>query len=343
MTNKLPNRTFSKTLKAATVGLLIGGAFFWWNSVSAQEKEPSKTPTQKSAESNPSKQEDKQKQQQKQNHAAKQTLNEARKRIEAYDSLRAEILETVLLGSRRYQAKGEYVQARGNKVRLSFRVSIKGADGKPLEGSLLQVSNGEVMHSSYQVGEDLQVSRRDVVQIMDTIKNYPYMGIDLVKARLGLGGLPALLASLQTSIAFDDYSIETINGMEFIRIAGGWTPQIQTRLRPAGSPQDTPLPSYIPDRVHVYFDKESYFPRRLLYLKQVGKGFQPMLTLDFVNIQQNVAVSAEDWLFIPPEGAVSQDITQSIIQGIIHAHNSSQKNSEAESANSPPAEKNSGK
>lgn len=341
MTNKLPNRTFSKTLKAATVGLLIGGAFFWWNSVSAQEKEPSKTPTQKSAENSPSKQDNKRKRIQRQ--AAKQTLNEARKRIEAYDSLRAEILETVLLGSRRYQAKGEYVQARGNKVRLSFRVSIKGADGKPLEGSLLQVSNGEVMHSSYQVGDDLQVSRRDVVQIMKAIEEYPSFGISLVKARMGLGGLPALLASLQASIDFDRHSIETINGKQFIRIAGGWTPQIQGRLRPVGTPEGTPLPSYIPDRVHVYFDKESYFPRRVLYLKQIGKGFQPMLTLDFVNIQQNVAVSAEDWLFIPPEGAVSQDITQSIIQSIIQAHNRGQENSEPESTNSPPAEKNSGK
>lgn len=340
MTNKLPNRTFSGSPRAISF-LLILTVFLSWNTISAQE-EADPAGTDKKPAKNSTSEED-QKQAQANRQLANKTLKEARKRIESFDSLRAEIVETVLLGSRRYQAKGEYVQARGNKVRLSFRVSIKGADGKPLEGSLMQVSNGEVMHSSYQIGEDLQVSRRDVVQIMDAIEKYPYMGIDLVKARLGLGGLPALLVSLQTSIAFDDYKIETLNGTKFIRIAGEWTPQLQARMRPPGSPKDTPLPNYIPDRVHVYFDQESYFPRRLLYLKKVGKGFQPMLTLDFVNVQQNVAVSADDFLFYPPEGAVSQDITQSIVDGIIQAYNRGQEKTDSDSANSPSEKKNSGK
>ena len=81
----------------------------------------------------------------------------------------------------------------------------------------------------------------------------------------------------------------------------------------------------------------------MLYLKQVGEGFQPMLTLDFVNIRQNVAVSADDFLFYPPEGAVSQDITQSIIQGIIQAHNQSQQSKSPDSANSKSPDENSGK
>jgi len=61
------------------------------------------------------------------------------------------------------------------------------------------------------------------------------------------------------------------------------------------------------------------FPRRLLYLKKIGDGYQPMLTLDFLNVEQNVAIDANDFLFFPPEGAVSQDITQNIISQIIQA------------------------
>ncbi|MBD3672585.1 MAG: hypothetical protein HUJ26_03570 [Planctomycetaceae bacterium] len=339
MTNKLPNRTSLRLRKSLPVILLLAWLFSVFETGFAQENDDQTTPK-------PTKQAAAEEQAQKNaevRRKARQTLEEARKRLEGYDSIRADIVETVLLGSRRYQAKGEYVQVRGNKVRLSFQVSIKGADGKPLQGSLLQVSNGEVMHSSYQVGDDLQVSRRDVVQIMDTIEKYPYLGIDLVKARLGLGGLPALLSSLETSLAFDDYQVETINEKQFLKIAGGWTPQLIAQMKPPGSPEDTPLPAYIPDRVHVYFDEENYFPRRVLYLKQVGEGFQPMLTLDFVNIRQNVAVSADDFLFYPPEGAVSQDITQSIIQGIIQAHNQSQQSKSPDSANSKTPDENSGK
>jgi len=250
---------------------------------------------------------------------AARTLIQARKRIESYDSIRADMLETVLLGTRRYQAQGEYVQARGNKVRLSFQFSLKGADGKPLEASLLQVSNGEVMHSSYQIGSDLQVSRRDVEQIMAALKEHPSYGMDQMKARLGLGGLPALMASVQISFHFDVFRKESIQGTDFVLVAGGWSDMLLKRMQPKGAKPGDPLPVHIPDRIHVYLDEESLFPRRLLYLKKIGDGYQPMLTLDFINVEQNVAISADDFLFFPPEGAVSQDITQNIISQIIQA------------------------
>ncbi|MDB4637733.1 MAG: hypothetical protein P8M30_02135 [Planctomycetaceae bacterium] len=317
MTNKLPNRTIPLARQIQGGFVIAVCICSVWGSLAAQEKSPaenSPSAEKPTAESSAAELDAKKTYQQ-----AAKTLIDARKRIEGYDSIKADMLETVLLGTRRYQAQGEYVQARGNKVRLSFQFSVKGADGKPLEASLLQVSNGEVMHSSYQIGTDLQVSRRDVQQILAALEEHPSLGMDQMKARLGLGGLPALLASIQVSFRFDVLRNESIQGTDYILVAGGWNDSLLNRFRPKGAKPDTPLPAHIPDRIHVYFDKESLFPRRLLYLKKIGDGYQPMMTLDFVNVEQNVAISADDFLFYPPEGAVSQDITQNIISQIVKA------------------------
>lgn len=317
MTNKLPNRTTPlATFLRGGIGV-VACLCSLLGTLEAQENPPVEKDqaVQKPASDGPSSAETAKK-----IHLdAARTLIQARKRIESYDSIRADMLETVLLGTRRYQAQGEYVQARGNKVRLSFQFSLKGADGKPLEASLLQVSNGEVMHSSYQIGSDLQVSRRDVEQIMAALKEHPSYGMDQMKARLGLGGLPALMASVQISFHFDVFRKESIQGTDFVLVAGGWSDMLLKRMQPKGAKPGDPLPVHIPDRIHVYLDEESLFPRRLLYLKKIGDGYQPMLTLDFINVEQNVAISADDFLFFPPEGAVSQDITQNIISQIIQA------------------------
>jgi outer membrane lipoprotein-sorting protein len=317
MTNKLPNRTIPLARQIRGGFAIAACICSVWGSLAAQEK--SSTENTPSAENPASETSAAEQNTEKTYRQAARTLIEARKRIEGYDSIKADMLETVLLGTRRYQAQGEYLQTRGNKLRLSFEFSIKGADGKPLEASLLQVSNGEVMHSSYQVGSDLQVSRRDVLQILTALEEHPSLGMDQMKARLGLGGLPALLASIQISFRFDVLRNESIQGIDFVLVAGSWHDKLLKKFRPKGAKPDTPLPAHIPDRIHVYFDKESLFPRRLLYLKKIGDGYQPMMTLDFVNVEQNVAVNEDSFVFYSPEGAVSQDITQNIISQIVEA------------------------
>ena len=100
------------------------------------------------------------------------------------------------------------------------------------------------------------------------------------------------------------------------------------------------LAPYIPDRVRIYFDESTHFPRRILYLKKAGDTQLPMLTLDFLNVQQNAPVSADDFTFYPPEGAVSQDVTQGIIEQIIR---SAEKDQSPDSEENSSGEKNSGK
>jgi hypothetical protein len=247
------------------------------------------------------------------------SLQEARTRIESYDSLKADLLETVLIGTRRFQSKGSYLHAQGNRVRLELQVTLKGADGKPLNGSLLEVSNGDVMHSSHQIGEQQQITRRDLKSIFAAIEKYPSIDAELLRAKLGVGGIPALLASLERSFLFTDYKHEAINNSQYIMIGGGWKPSVLKRNRPKDADPDAPLAPYIPDYVRVYFDEKSLFPRRIFYFKKIENKLHPMMTLDFLNVQQNVPVAARDFDYYRPEDIVPTDITQQLIEQIIRS------------------------
>lgn len=256
---------------------------------------------------------------------ALETLQDARKRIEGYDSLKADLLETVLIGPRRFQAKGSYLHARGNKVRQEFRLTLKGADGKPLTGSLLEVSDGSVMHSSRQIGDQQQITRRDVNDIFTAIEKYPSIDAELLQAKLGIGGLPALLASLERSFQFTEYKQETIQDSQYIMIGGGWKKSYLKRMRPKDAEEDVELPPFIPDYVRVFFDENSLFPRRIFYYKKFDNKLHPMLTLDLLNVQQNVPLGADDFKYYKPTEVVPADITQEMIDRIIQSFQNQQQ------------------
>jgi hypothetical protein len=62
----------------------------------------------------------------------------------------------------------------------------------------------------------------------------------------------------------------------------------------------------------LYFDRDTLFPRRILYLKRhpVRDFSRPMLTLDFVNVLLDAPVDELAFHFEPPEGIVPNDITE---------------------------------
>lgn len=284
---------------------------------------------------------------------ALQTLQAARKRIEGYDSLKAELLETVMIGTRRFQSKGRYLHdLRGNKLRLELELTLKGADGKPLEGTLLEMSDGSVMYSERSIADQQQISRRDLNNIFSAIEKYPSIEAELLRAKLGLGGLPALLASLERSFQFTEYKRETINDSEYIMIGGGWKPSVLKRNRQKDADPDDPLPAYVPDHVRVYFAEQSLFPRRVFYFKNVENKLLPMMTLDFLKVQPNVALGRDDFIYSPPENVVPTDITQQLIEQIIQTFQAqpqtdspqpNQPDNQTPPGNAPSAPENSGK
>lgn len=322
MPNKLPKPNNSTFRGSALFLVLLPLALFGLHHVAAQENPPpaaQNKPLQAEKPDAPDAASAKTAEQ------ALQTLREARTRIETYDSLKADLRETVLLATQRFQSKGTYLHARGNRVRLELQVTLKGADGKPLEGTLLEVSDGSVMHSAHQIGEQQQITRRDLNNIFKAIEKYPSINSELLRAKLGVGGLPALLASLERSFLFTDYSHEAIKDSQYIVIGGGWKPSVLEHNRPKDADPNAPLAPYVPDYVRVYFDEQSLFPRRVFYFKKFENKLRPMLTLDFLNVQQNVPLSPDTFAYFPPERVVPTDITQQLIEQIIRSSQAQQE------------------
>jgi hypothetical protein len=133
-------------------------------------------------------------------------------------------------------------------------------------------------------------------------------------SELGLGGLPALLASLERSFDFVPKPGKTVDGEPFSILEGGWNAEYLDRLK-RQSPVAGELPSYVPDRVRIYFDS-NLFPRRILYLKQIPNRttYRPMVTVDFKDVVLNAQVNQDDFNYIPPDSVTPEDVTQYYLQ-----------------------------
>jgi len=158
--------------------------------------------------------------------------------------------------------------------------------------------------------DNIRVTRRDIDKIRKAAAENQNVPDRVLTVELGLGGLPALMASLEEAMQFTTVKEERIDGQTFTVVEGGWTVE---SLRQFGAVNTTQrLPDHIPDKVRLYFDRDTLFPRRILYLKRhpVRDFPRPMLTLDFVNVLLDAPVDELAFHFEPPEGIVPNDITE---------------------------------
>ena len=262
---------------------LVSG--FWFSGVlvisssSAQEETKSKStePTKKKSKPASKKAQDVA------SEEALKTLQKARKSLIEQQSIQADILETVALGSRKFQAKGKYLQGTDLKLRLEFQVKLGGT-----EGSLLEVCDGQVLWSRQTIGGQTQVTRRDVRQILEVAAENRTMPKIMLQAELGLGGLPAMLAALENTMVFTSMKQEEVDQQQFTVIEGKWKDEYRRQFQGgAAAEKDAPLPEFIPDRIRIFLSEGTLFPRRILYLKHRVKQntFRPMVSLDFTNVK----------------------------------------------------------
>jgi len=248
---------------------------------------------------------------------AEQTLKAARERLVDDQPIKAELRETVVIGDRKFTATGRYLQGKNLKLRLDFTVNL-GNRENALSGSLLEVCDGDVLFTRHKIGKDVHITRRDVAQILRAAKASGAIPHNVLVAELGLGGLPALLASLEQTMTFDSLKQEQIDGKPFTVIEGTWNKEFLDRLKGPDADESTPLPSHVPDLVRIYFD-ENHFPHRILYLKRrpTRKIHRPMVTLDFTKIVLRASIDEEEFDFVPPKGEIPMDITNTYIQRLI--------------------------
>jgi hypothetical protein len=242
---------------------------------------------------------------------AKTTLDQARQRLLRYQSIKAKLVETVALSSRRFTVNGNYLQGSGADLKLRLEFQVKLGD---TEGSILEVCDGQVLWTRHHVGEEVRISRRDVKQILKAAADNGYTD-NLVTVDLGFGGLPGLFASIEQSMQFDQFKEDTADGQKLIVIEGGWRANMLKGWQ--GNNPKAPLPDYVPSRIRIYFDSESLFPRRILYLgRNAEQRLRPMVSLDFTEVETDVAIPAAKFKFVPPDGVFPDDLTPKFLEQI---------------------------
>jgi hypothetical protein len=188
-------------------------------------------------------------------------------------------------------------------------------------GAIMEVCDGEVLYTRHIIGEEVQLTRRNVREIMEAARASNVAMADMFIAEMGFGGLPGLLAALEQSMTFDALKDDTLGDKSVWMIQGTWNQQHRNRWlaqQPAtprnrnnNGPKARELPTLVPDFVKVYLDRQTGFPLKIEYLKKVpGRNHaRPMLTLAFRNIELNGAIDDSEFTFIPPETPIPIDLT----------------------------------
>ncbi len=257
--------------------------------------------------------------------------------LKSHPSVRADIEQTVTIGSQPFRATGRYMTS-GSKLRLEYLIKPnEGADG-----NLIEVCDGKQLWSQVTLNGVKRVTHRDVEQIKAAVASTKNISDAVVSAELGLGGLTALLASLERTMIFEAMKEGTGEGQTQTVVQGQWKADVSSRWR--RRPED-PLPAYIPDLVRVVVDSHTLFPERIIYLKKqtekekteqapaakdksakdapakespakTKKGYRAIVSLTFQNVQLDASIDEQEFTFVPPEDVVPEDITRQYLDRI---------------------------
>ncbi|GIX03285.1 MAG: hypothetical protein KatS3mg113_0291 [Planctomycetaceae bacterium] len=240
---------------------------------------------------------------------AEEYLRQARLSLQQRQSVRAEVKELVHLSDPPFHLKGLYFSS-GNKMRMFFEVKLPGGT----TGSLLEVCDGDRLWSEIALPRQKKVTRRDLRQILEAIETHRERPEAAINVDLALGGLPGLLASVARNMTFHVLKDDTLEGRPVIYIEGTWKPEWRQRFG-AQTPEDR-LPETIPDRLRIFFNPDTSFPERLLYLKRLPdrEAFRPLLDLQFRNVELDEPVNDTLFEYTPPQGITPIDVTKQYLE-----------------------------
>ncbi|OYW15575.1 MAG: hypothetical protein B7Z55_14980 [Planctomycetales bacterium 12-60-4] len=225
---------------------------------------------------------------------AQELIKQAHAQLLSRRSIRAELTEVATLTEPPLHMTGRYVSA-GLKLRLEYQVQLAGG----VTGSLTEVCDGERLWSLMQLPGSQRVTRRDVRQILVAAERAKTQPNRAAAVDLALGGLPALITSLQRSMSFEDVKDDQLDGQPVLLLTGRWTTELAKQL--GGDAQSPRFPDHIPDACRLTLAADNLFPLRLSYFKRQEKGLRMLLDLRFRNITLDGPVDENEFRFTPPE------------------------------------------
>jgi len=239
---------------------------------------------------------------------ADEFVHRAHMALVARQTIQAEIYELVQTDPP-FHMTGSYASA-GLRTRLSYSVKLNGG----ATGSLLEVCDGERLWSLTELPGQKRVTRRDVRQILAAVDSAKSRPDRAAAVDLALGGLPALLSSIQRSMQFDAVKDETVDDRKFVVVQARWKSDVAQRL--GGDAQGANLPPHIPNLVRIYFDADTQFPERFLYLKKPEdkKTYKTYLELQFRKVVLDGPVDEKLFEFKPPGDVEPEDVTRQYLE-----------------------------
>jgi len=286
---------------------------------------------------------------------AAQLLHESKQRLFAYSSVQADIREFVALGDRRFEAVGRYIAGPFNplpQLRLEYHVRVGNTEGtlhEICDGQILRTEKtiGRVRRADAVTGEQstisdsastaggaasseptspestadrpfVAVTRRDVRRVLEAVQKHGPTPETILQAELGIGGLPALLTSIERAMVFDAVLEEPLGGRRCHVLQGRWRPEFLAELERHFAHFKKRVDPFLPQTVRIHLDAETVFPVRISYWPAPpndGRALTPLLTLEFTNIRLNEAVPAEYFQFVPT-GSDERDTTGEFIEAI---------------------------
>jgi hypothetical protein len=281
--------------------------------------------------------------------AAAKLLRDARDRLYARESVKATLVERSTLGNRRFSAEGRYVSGRFPRLRLEYRVRVGDS-----EGILTEVCDGQVLRTSKEIRRtrepgsnaptakptEIQVTRKDVEKILHATELGDVPPEAVLQAELSLGGVPTLLASLERTMQFDARRQEVYQNRPFIVIQGHWKNEYLQKLQKQLGQSLQAFTPFMPEEVRIYFDEETLFPMRILYLKQATeqpKTFRAILSLEFTDVELDQPVDPQEFRYVPPREVDVPEVDETALYLKAIENLRAAVNAEAEASSQPEA------
>ena len=247
--------------------------------------------------------------------AATEFFDRVRQELPKHSSVKADLSQVVSIGDQRFKVSGQYASA-GKKLSLHYVMT-------PDQGAsceMLEVCDGKELWTMMSLPpEPKRVTHRNVEQIQAAVAANSQRGIleSQIPYELGLGGLNALLASLDRKMTFDALKEEESDGRMRTIVQARWKKDV-AQLFP--KEKDDSLPAFVPDLVRIYVDSKTLFPERVLYLKKFTdkekKTFRPVVDVEFRNVELDGPVDEKLFEFKIDPDVVPEDVTKMYLDRI---------------------------
>lgn len=284
------------------------------------------------------------------NPEAVDLLRRARTALFNYETLQAKLTQRANLGTYHFTADGSYSSASGFRSRLQYNVELG-----EMEGHFTEVSDGQILHTRREVGPkksagknagalQIDLARRDIQKILQETQKQleqpePRASQAMQAAEIGIGGLPAILASLERVFFFDSVKNDAVNGQPVKVIQGRSNPTRVSELVGGLGAIGPQVSQFLPEVVRITLQAETLFPQKIQYLKLVNPEnnvYEALLSIEFTEVVINQPLPGREFTYSAQTGLEERDETAIYLQTILGVPETEATATDVENPTAPP-------